>query len=131
MSYLRAGSGYNESEVTLSNPDKNIGIAEEPSRMDTQKAIEDYQADHIPMPGYTDVKFPGKEEQQGLAFLVVVEMERNSDDIMHNKKFPDSLSVADVMPSIDIKRGPEKEFKRVVSDSSDCDFLEIPEVVSA
>ena len=40
-------NSYNESEATLSNPNKNVVIAKEPSRMDSKEAVEEYQADHI------------------------------------------------------------------------------------
>ncbi|XVF60510.1 hypothetical protein PTKIN_Ptkin08bG0053100 [Pterospermum kingtungense] len=121
---------YNDSEATLNNPD--IGIAEEPSRMNSKELAveeeeeEEYQeADHIPM---LDVKFPGKEDQQGVQFLVNVDMEGNLDDILQNQQFPGSLSVADVKPFTDVKKGPESEIKRVVLDSSiSCDFLDMAE----
>ncbi|XVE68108.1 hypothetical protein DITRI_Ditri09bG0042900 [Diplodiscus trichospermus] len=118
-------NSYNESEATLSIPDKNIAIAEEPSRMVSKEAVEDYQADHIQM---LDVKFPGKEDERGVTFLVDVEMERNSDDILYNEQFPCSLPVADIKPFPDIKKVPESEIIKVVSYGSDFDFLKMAEL---
>ncbi|KAK9004167.1 hypothetical protein V6N11_001974 [Hibiscus sabdariffa] len=85
-------NSYNESEVTLSNPETNIEISE---------------------------------DQQREAFLVDIEIERNSNEIMNKKQFQGEFSVAEVKPFMDIKKGPEIEFSNVGLDTIDCDFLEI------
>lgn len=121
-------NSYTESDATLINPDIGIADQEEPSRMNSKEAAveEEYQADHhIPM---IDVKLPGKEDQREVAFLVDVDMERNLDDMLRNEQFPGLLSVADVKPFIDIRKGSECETKRVVLDNGDCDFLKMAEV---
>lgn len=67
---------YNESEAT----------EKQHSKIDIHKAIDDYQVDHM-------LKFPGKEDKQQEPFLV--EIERNSNEIMHDKPFQGPLSVAE------------------------------------
>ncbi|MBA0557371.1 hypothetical protein Golob_014446 [Gossypium lobatum] len=97
---------YNESEAT----------EEQHSKIDSHKTVGDYQVDHM-------LKFPGKEDQQQEPFLV--EIERNSNEIMHGKPFRGPLSVAEAKPFIGIEKGPEMEFSTVGLDTIGCDFLEI------
>ncbi|KAL1080841.1 hypothetical protein V6Z11_D09G023000, partial [Gossypium hirsutum] len=97
---------YNESEAT----------EEQHSKIDSHKTVGDYQVDHM-------LKFPGKEDQQQEPFLV--EIERNSNEIMHDKPFQGPLSVAEAKPFIGIEKGPEMEFRNVGLDTIGCDFLEI------
>ncbi|MBA0614557.1 hypothetical protein Godav_014842 [Gossypium davidsonii] len=97
---------YNESEAT----------EEQHSKIDSHKTVGDYQVDHM-------LKFPGKEDQQQEPFLV--EIEGNSNEIMHDKPFQGPLSVAEAKPFIGIEKGPEMEFSNVGLDTIGCDFLEI------
>ncbi|TYH52353.1 hypothetical protein ES332_D09G021300v1 [Gossypium tomentosum] len=97
---------YNESEAT----------EEQHSKIDSHKTVGDYQVDHM-------LKFPGKEDQQQEPFLV--EIERNSNEIMHDKPFQGPLSVAEAKPFIGIEKGPEMEFSNVGLDTIGCDSLEI------
>ncbi|MBA0829337.1 hypothetical protein Goarm_013949 [Gossypium armourianum] len=97
---------YNESEAT----------EEQHSKIDSHKTVGDYQVDHM-------LKFPGNEDQQQEPFLV--EIERNSNEIMHDKPFQGPLSVAEAKPFIGIEKGPEMEFSNVGLDTIGCDFLEI------
>ncbi|KAK8533957.1 hypothetical protein V6N12_047359 [Hibiscus sabdariffa] len=62
------------------------------------------------------------EDQQREAFLVDIEIERNSNEILNKKQFQGEFSVAEVKPFI---KGPEIEFSKVGLDNIDCDFLEI------
>ncbi|KAK8644316.1 hypothetical protein V6N13_123626 [Hibiscus sabdariffa] len=65
------------------------------------------------------------EDQQREAFLVDIEIERDSNEIMNKKQFQGEFSVAEVKPFMDIKKGPEIEFSKVGLDAIDCDFLDI------
>ncbi|MBA0649804.1 hypothetical protein Goklo_017327 [Gossypium klotzschianum] len=104
FSYLL--DSYNESEAT----------EEQHSKIDSHKTVGDYQVDHM-------LKFPGKEDQQQEPFLV--EIEGNSNEIMHDKPFQGPLSVAEAKPFIGIEKGSEMEFSNVGLDTIGCDFLEI------
>ncbi|PPR85670.1 hypothetical protein GOBAR_AA35022 [Gossypium barbadense] len=97
---------YNESQAT----------EEQQSKIDSHKAVGDYQVDHM-------LKFPGNEDQQQEPFLV--EIERISNEIMHDKPFQGPLSVAEAKPFIGIEKSPEMEFSHVGLDTIGCDFLEI------
>ncbi|KAL4335983.1 hypothetical protein GQ457_07G002660 [Hibiscus cannabinus] len=65
------------------------------------------------------------EDQQREAFLVDIEIERDSNEIMNKKQFQGEFPVAEVKPFMDIKKGPEIEFSKVGLDAIDCDFLDI------
>ncbi|KAK8533961.1 hypothetical protein V6N12_047363 [Hibiscus sabdariffa] len=65
------------------------------------------------------------EDQKREAFLVDIEIERNSNEIMNKKQFQGEFAVAEVKPFMDIKKGPEIEFSKVGLDTIDCDFLDI------
>ncbi|GMJ04152.1 hypothetical protein like AT1G30240 [Hibiscus trionum] len=53
------------------------------------------------------------EDQQREAFLVDIEIERNSNEIMNKNQFQSQLSVAEVKPFMDMKKGPEIEFSNL------------------
>ncbi|KAL1151175.1 hypothetical protein V6Z11_A09G023400 [Gossypium hirsutum] len=100
----------------LDSYNENQATEEQQSKIDSHKAVGDYQVDHM-------LKFPGNEDQQQEPFLV--EIERISNEIMHDKPFQGPLSVAEAKPFIGIEKSPEMEFNHVGLDTIGCDFLEI------